>query len=128
MDNTGRIIVLEAKIDDQIFLLINLYNPNTDAQLFETLFELEQMLDIFSLDSCKNVIFAGDFNCFSNSNLEASGGNPTMKKKSNSKIIQLLEKCDLVDVWRIRNPFSKRYTFRIFQIIKFFRIHTKAFI
>ena len=116
MDDTGKIIVLEAKIDDEIFLLINLYNTNTDAELFKELCELEQMLEIFSLGSCKNIIFAGGFNCFSNSNLEASGGNPTMKKKSISKIIQLLEKYDLVDVWGIQNPFSKRYTFRkIFQ-------------
>ena len=35
-----------------------------------------------------------------------------MKKKSVSKLIQLLEKYDLIDIWRIRNPFSKRYTFR----------------
>ena len=50
------------------------------------------MLDIFSLDSYKNILFAGDFNCFFNSNLEASGGNPALKKKSVSKFIQLLEK------------------------------------
>ena len=49
---------------------------------------------------------------FFNSNLEASGGNPALKKKSVSKLIQLLEKYDLIDIWRIRNPFSKRYTFR----------------
>ena len=30
-DNNGRIIVLEAEIDDEVFLLINLYNPNTEA-------------------------------------------------------------------------------------------------
>ena len=80
-DNNGRIIVLEAEIDDEIFLLINLYNPNTEAEQVKTLCELERMLDIFSLDSYKNIIFAGDFKCFFNSNLEASGGNPALKKK-----------------------------------------------
>ena len=112
MDNNGRIIVLEAEIDDKIFFLINLYNPNTEAEQVKTLCELERMLDIFSLDSYKNIIFAGDFSCFFNSNLEASGGNPALKKKSVSKLIQLLEKYDLIDIWRIRNPFSKHYTFR----------------
>ena len=42
----------------------------------------------------------------------ASGGNPALKKKSVSKLIQLLGKYDQIDIWRIRNPFSKRYTFR----------------
>ena len=92
--------------------MINLYNPNTEAAQVKTLCELEQMLDIFSLDFCKNIIFAGDFNCFFNLNLEASGGNPTLKKKSVSKLVQLLEKYYLIDIWRIRYPFSKRYTFR----------------
>ena len=116
MDNNGRIIVLEAEVDDEIFLLINLYNPNTEAEQVKTLCELERMLDIFSLDSYKNILFAGDFNCFFNSNLEASGGNPALKKKSVSKLIQLLEKY-LIDTWTICNHFSKCYTSRkiIFQ-------------
>ena len=63
-DNNGRIIVLEAEIDDEIFLLINLYNPNTQAEQVKTLCELEQMLDIFSLDSSKNILLAGDFKSF----------------------------------------------------------------
>ena len=54
-DNNGRIIVLEAEIDDEIFLLINLYNPNTEGEQVKTLCELERMLDIFSLDSCKSI-------------------------------------------------------------------------
>ena len=62
--NNGRIIVLEAEIDDEIFLLINLYNPNTETEQVKTLCELERMLDISSLDSYKNILFAADFNCF----------------------------------------------------------------
>ena len=63
-DNNGRIIVLEAEIDDEIFFLINLYNPNPEAEQVKTFCEFEQMLDIFYLDSCKNILFAGYFNCF----------------------------------------------------------------
>ena len=74
-----------------MFLLINLYNPNTEAEQVKTLCELEQMLDIFSLDSYKNVFFAGDFNCFFNSNLEASGGNPILKKFLVSKLYNFLK-------------------------------------
>ena len=65
--------------------MINLYNPNTEAEQVKTLCELEWMLDISSLDSYKNINYAGDFNCFFNSDLEASGGNPALKKKSVSK-------------------------------------------
>ena len=41
-DYNGSVIVLEAEIDDEIFLLINLYNPNTEAEQVKTLCELEQ--------------------------------------------------------------------------------------
>ena len=61
LDNNDRVIVLEAKIDDEIFLLINLYNPNTEAEQVKALCEVEQMLDKFSLDSYKNAFFAKDF-------------------------------------------------------------------
>ena len=57
-DNNSRIIVLEPEIDDEIFLLTNLYNPITEAEQVKTLCDLEQMLDIFSLDSYKNGFFS----------------------------------------------------------------------
>ena len=37
---------------------------------------------------------------------------PFLKKRSVSKLIELLKSYDLVDIWRIRNPKTKRYTFR----------------
>ena len=42
-DNNGRIIVIEAEIDNEIFFLINLFNPGTEAEQFKNLWELEQM-------------------------------------------------------------------------------------
>ena len=109
-DSNSRIIVLVAEIDDEVILLINLYNPNTEAEQVKTICEFEQMLDIFSLEYCKIFFFfvAGDF--FFNSNLEAAGGNPALK--SVSKITQLPEIYNLIVIWRIHSPFSKCYTCR----------------
>ena len=111
-DSNGRILIIEANIDDEIFILINFYNSNNETEQIKTLNELNQLLGDFSLNSSKQVIFAGDFNLFFDMNLETSGGCPTLKKKSISKILQLLEQNNLVDIWRIRNPSSKRFTFR----------------
>ena len=36
-DNDGRILILDADIDDENFILINLYNPNTEAEQLKTL-------------------------------------------------------------------------------------------
>ena len=35
-----------------------------------------------------------------------------LKKKSIAKLIQIKEKINLYDIWRIRNPKIKRFTFR----------------
>ena len=43
-----------------------------------------------------------------------------MKKKSIAKLIQTKEKINLCDIWRIRNPKIKRFTFR--------QQHTSGFI
>ena len=44
--------------------------------------------------------------------LDLCGGKPTLKKKSIAKSMELKEKFDLCDISRIRNPKTKRYTFR----------------
>ena len=59
----------------------------------------------------KNVILGGDFNLFFNTSLETQGGNPILKKKSLAKLIEIKETLDLCDIWRIRNPKSKHFTF-----------------
>ena len=80
-DNKGSIIVLEVKTDDQIFLLIILYNPNTEEQGKIVLWTWTDVRYIFFAFLQKCYFFAGDFNCLFISNLEATGGNATLKKK-----------------------------------------------
>ena len=50
--------------------------------------------------------------CFFNVKLESYGGNPVFKKRSVGKIFELKETYNLTDIWRIRNPKAKQYTFR----------------
>ena len=111
-DKAGRILVIEAKIDDDTLLLVNIYNSNTESEQLLTLSELCLMLDNIDNLSNKKIIFGGDFNMIFDPILEAQGGNPVLKKKSIAKIIQIKENLDLCDIWRIRNPNRKRYTFR----------------
>ena len=39
------------------------------------------------------------------------GGNPTIKKRSLGKLIELKESYDLCDIWRIRNTKSRPFAF-----------------
>ena len=79
-DDHGRILIVDANIDDQNFVLINFYNANTESEQINTICELNQLLDDCYLDSTKKVVLAGDFNLFFDASLEALGGNPTLKK------------------------------------------------
>ena len=79
-DNQGRILIVDADIDEETFVLINLYNTNTEMEQIKTTYELDQLLSDFCLDSNKKIILAGDFNLFFDPSLGASGGKPTLKK------------------------------------------------
>ena len=111
-DDYSRILIVDANIDDQNFLLINFYNANTESEQINIISRLNQLLDDCYLDSTKKVVLAGDFNLFLDASLEALAGNPTLKKKSISKAFQLIEQHNLIGIRRIRNPILKRYTFR----------------
>ena len=111
-DNDGRILILDVTINDLNFVLINLYNNNTETEQVYVLNNLSSFLEKFDVTLEKNLILAGDFNLFLNSKFDAKGGKPAIKKKSLAKLIQLKESYDLCDIWRIRNPATSTFTFR----------------
>ena len=49
---------------------------------------------------------------FFDQKLEFAGGNPILKKLAGSKLIELKGSLNLCDIWQIRNPQSKTFTFR----------------
>ena len=80
-DNDGRILILDVTINDVNFVLINLYNANTETEQVSVLNNLSSLLEKFDVTLEKNLIFAGDFNLFLNSKFDAKGGKPAIKKK-----------------------------------------------
>ena len=111
-DKDGSILILEIKLNDQFFTLINLYNPNTESEKLEVLEKLKNMLSTSNLTQDNQIIFSGDFNLFLNSKPERDGVNPLYKNRSVTKLIKLKEKHTLTDICRNQNPYIKRYTFR----------------
>ena len=111
-DNSGRILVLQVNINDEIYLLVNLYNSKTKPELLETLHKLETILLKFDANEYNHVIFSGDFNVFFNASLEATSGNAKLKTCTVCKTLELKDKFYLCDIWRIKNPKTKTFTFR----------------
>ena len=111
-DSKGRILMLKSVIQNSKYLLINFYNANTEQQQVDTLKEVSSMLDQIDLDSEYKLIWGGDFNFSFDLSLEADGGKPSIKLMSLAKFESIKQKLDLCDVWRIRNPDSRRFTYR----------------
>ena len=108
----GRISIIEALIDDNEFILFNLYNANSENDQVTTFSELTNLSENFDLTKNKSIIFAGDFNLVLDRSLETKGGNPCLKNQFLSKLFHIKEKLNLCDIWQIRNPKVKQYTFR----------------
>ena len=109
---SGRILLNDATIDDTVFVLINIYNANTESEQLETLSDLVSVIDKVRDIQSKNLVLGGDFNVLFDISLESLGGNPSLRKKSIAKSIQINEKSDLWNIWRNRNPKIKCFTFR----------------
>ena len=56
-DNNCRILVLQVETDDEIYLLVNLYNSNTEPEQLETLYELETIVLKLDAYEYNHVIF-----------------------------------------------------------------------
>ena len=78
------------------------------------------MLKSFDINQNETIIFAGNFNIFFSSKLEARFGKPLPKRKSIIKLAEIKESLDICDIWRIRNLKRKNVTFR--------QIHSTEFI
>ena len=100
-DKHRRILIMEALVEDTEFILINLYNANTENDQLTTFSELINLLENFDLTKNKPIIFTGDFNLFLDRGLEAKGGNPCLKKQSLSKFLYVKEKLSLCGIWQI---------------------------
>ena len=95
-DKEGRISILDVVIKDSEYILINLYNANTENEQIDV---LSKLLEDFDISLTKQLVMVGDFNLFFNSKLEAQGRNPTLKNKPLAKLIELKETYDLCGTW-----------------------------
>ena len=109
-DEEGRYLIPEATIQDVPFLLVNIYAPNTTTKqslFFQTLSEL--INDEGYNDPDYKIILGGDLNVTMDPDLDCSDGNPVLKD-SVKCVKDIMLNYDLVDIWRIRNPNSKKFS------------------
>ena len=108
-DNDGRIQTCSFTHNEIKYLIINLYNANIESEQVKTLEKLNTMIENCDPHDSK-ILIGGDFNFIFNKKLDALGGNPSLKLNSISEVTKLINKFDLCDIFRIRNPEKKKCT------------------
>ena len=109
-DSQGRLLVIKGKLEDSAFTIVNIYAPNVDRcsrQFFEN---LQGHLLEFGISDEDNIIIGGNFNCPLNPCLDKQGGILVSRANVVSAIESLQTTFNLHDIWRIKNPDVKSYT------------------
>ena len=111
LDKDGRYIIVECLIQGTRFLIWNIYAPNNKVEHKSFLSKLkEEICENYDLN-IPYKIGIGDWN-FTEETMDRLGGNYTVLKESVAILEEINEKCDMVDIWRIRNPDKRIYTWR----------------
>ena len=100
------------EIQSSPFILINYYARIEEGQQVQILTEISDILAKMELEEDTQLIWGGDFNSFFDCKLDADGGNPKLKVQSITKLVSVMSENDLCDIFRVRNPEMKRYTWR----------------
>ena len=109
IDDKGRQILLHCNNQNTEILLINSYFPNLEGQQVESIRSISDSISCMNIGNSMQIIWGGDFNfCFSS--IDTDGGNYKPTQKVINLMVNTLTNLELGDIWRIRNPVSRRYT------------------
>ena len=106
IDNEGRYIVLDCKIQGTRFLLYSIYAPNNKEEHKHFLTTIKDLVCNKADSEIQYKISAGDWN-FTEDNIDRLGGNYTIWKENVQILKEINEKTDSIDIWRVRNPEKK---------------------
>ena len=93
-------------------MLVNLYNENTEKKQVILLKKLDILFGNFEDILEHEIILGGDWNVIFDNKLDADGGSPPLKLLSLAEITKITEKYELCDIFRIKFPDKKRFSFR----------------
>ena len=105
-----------------MYVLINIYAPNKDANIVSFFNNLLVTLQKNNLNEEENIIMGGVFNCPLNPSIDKKGGLLNPRKAVISTIGNLQEELDLVDIWRVKNPEKKSFTWSQNSLMIFCRL------
>ena len=109
-DSNGRLIILSIEIQDVLYKIINIYAPNNDGMAVSFFHNLSIIFQNEGVDEEDNIVIGGDFNCPLNPLLDKMGGINIPRTRLIDSIKKLQTNFFLDDIWRIKNPTIKSFT------------------
>ena len=106
-DKNGNYIILDIIIQGKRITLVNLYGPNQDNPNFYT--NIKQKVSEFENDQA---IMCGDWNFVLDPDLDYNNYLHINNPKARKVILDYIEEENLLDVWRVSNEDSRKYTWR----------------
>ncbi len=111
-DRDGRHLIVKCSIVNEPITIVNIYAPNKETDQVTFLKDLDETMSLNEITSLDELIMGGDWNVVRDPELDKSGGILQVKQNSVDCIQSLMSKFNLNDVWRIKNPNTKRYSWR----------------
>ena len=107
-DENGRFILLNLEVSDNQFTLINIY-ANNEMKYRNLL--IKRLTSLIESDAVGIKLFGGDFNdTLTISDRITNSKKP--KKCPANEVTSLIKKYNLTDIWRIKHPHEKQFTWR----------------
>ena len=91
-------------LDKQRYAIANIYGPNRDCPDF-----YENVDKVLSEITAEHVIMGGDFNLVLDNKLDCKN-RAESHHVSRAKLKEIINKNDLFDIWRVRNPEKSSFT------------------
>ena len=110
VDSNGRFIILKVLLSGEPALLVNIYAPNRDNEWVTFYRSLLQTIVKNNLDEIEDIIVGEDFNCSLNPVVDKRGGSMIPRQSVINVIEQLQSELDLHDIWRVKNPTIRSFT------------------
>ena len=110
-DQNGRILAIDCEIEDNNFIVYNIYAPTKD-QYTEQIEFLDYLRNLLQENQGKNVILGGYFNTYLNPTLDKKGGKSELESNHAKQLKSICEEFDLIDISRLNNQKEKRFTWQ----------------
>lgn len=108
----GRVIILEANVQDTVFKLINIYAPNKEGEQIVFYNNIKLLLNKYEIDLNDNIVMGGDYNVIFDPKLDKKGGIERTKDAVLNVIDEIVTVTELHDIWRLKNPNKRVFTWR----------------